>query len=179
MTESNFNCIQGRNIRRLRTSQGLTLTQLAERVSQLADEDVSANLLGCWERGTRTISSEWIMYLSQALHCPYSQLYTGADYRLTVNSQVEQMMSEFAALPEDAKQTLLSVAQAFDGDKLALIKYIQLCHFDLPREYRREVIAMGLHQREIAEIAGKAEPKPEDVAEVTEVWRRMYHRRKE
>ena len=170
---SKFNRFIGANLRYIRLAHGLTLTELADKMIELGCKDISGQAIGHWENGRRGISAEYLMYLSLALHCPYSSFYRGIDKRIEMNSVVEQMMLEFKALPEKDQQTVLDVATVFDGDRLALIRYLQLCYLDTPREYWREIVAHGLHIRQQAEDDGVVESSPE-IEYVIEAWRKLY-----
>lgn len=170
---SKFRKAFGANLRDIRLSRGLTQAELVNRMVELGHEPFSDSLLGHWETGRRTASAEDLMFISRALSCPYSELYKGIDPRIERSSIVERMMVEFKALPEDAQQIMLSTATAFEGDKLAVIRYLKLCHLELPREYRREVISYGIHMREKAEASGVVK-KSAWMDYLLIAWRKLY-----
>lgn len=173
MTNSHIDGIIGQNIRRIRSDRQMSLTDLANRMVELGHEPITSGALGRWERGDRSVPASSLTYLSQALTCPYSEFYQGADPRLADNSMTEQMMVEFVALPPQERKTLLNLSKAWQGNKIAIIKYIQRCHLDLPVRYRREVVAMGIHQREVAEHDGKV-THDSDVDYIMDEWRKLY-----
>lgn len=174
MTDRHIEQVKGANIRELRIARGMSLEEFADAISEKWGETVAANTVGYWERGERMISSTAMMYISQALSCPYSAIYRGIDYRIAESDTLEALVVELTSLPEPERETLRSVAEIFSGDKIALIKFVQLCILDLPPKMRREVLGMGIYMREQAEAAGIVRPAPKDMEYISEEWRRLY-----
>lgn len=162
----------GANLQELRLRRGLSQSGLADKMAALG-YIVTTATVGHWETGRRMASTEALSYLSRALECPYSAFYQEIDDRLSVTDNMEQMMVEYRAYPAPEQKTLLSISKSFEGDKLAMVKYLKLCHLELPREYRREVISYGLHIRDRAEADGAVKHSP-DMEYVTEAWRKLY-----
>lgn len=175
MAERHIEQKKGANIRDLRTARGMSLDEFADAIAEKWGEPVAANTVGYWERGERMISSTALMYISQALSCPYSAIYRGIDYRIAAMDTLELLWVEIASLPEQTQKTLINAGTTYDGDKLALGAFMQLCILDLPPEYRREVFGMGLYMREKAEADGVVPPAPaEERNIITEEWEGQY-----
>lgn len=174
MTDRHIEEVKGQNIRELRLARGMSLDDFADAYNAISGQPITANAVGYWERGERVINSTAMMYITRVLSCPYSAIYRGVDPRIAKMETLEALMVQIVSLPGSEQETLRCMAETFEGDTIALIKFVQRCVLDLPREYRREVLGFGIHMREQAEAAGVVEPAPEDLEYITEEWEYLY-----
>jgi len=66
----------GHRIRELRMAAGLTLDQLAERVSEIRGEPAHFTTIAKIERSQRTISVDWVIQIAQALEVSVADILT-------------------------------------------------------------------------------------------------------
>lgn len=159
----------GENIRNMRNIRNLSLPDVSQIILKRFDVDLSANLIGMWERGERRISAEYLDYLCKALECTPNLLYPGYDA-----SPSERMMQEFAALPEAEKAILEFGHTEWDGNIHALIQFDGL-YMALPRRFREDIAWIGLSVFQKASEAGMVDPSAPTVnlQYIEEQWRAL------
>lgn len=114
----------GVNLRMLRRSRGLTLKDVADRLSQITGEPISAGAVGNWERGERNMSAVDALAVAQVLKTPVESLFFFKDSNLA-DIDIQRFISSFKALAMDDKRVLAYMLSLWPGDPHVLIS---LCH---------------------------------------------------
>lgn len=66
--------IKARRMQRLRVEKGMKQSELAEKISKLGGEQVTPQLISCWETGYRPINVKYNYLISEALECDLDYL---------------------------------------------------------------------------------------------------------
>lgn len=159
----------GRNIREIRNLRNLSLPEVSQIIVDKCGMDVSANLLGMWERGERRIPVEYLDCICKALECTPNLLCPGFN---AVPS--DRIMQEFAALPDDEKEILEFAATQWDGNTHALIHFSNL-YMALPRHWREDIAYIGLSIFEKACAKGDVDlsAPPVNLQYIEEQWQAL------
>jgi len=168
-----FNSALGRRVRARRKALGLTMSDVAERMSVEAGSPVSATQIGQWERGERTMSAEQVFLLSRALGCTACLLMDDSPEHL-----LDRIRSAYGGLNRQEQEIIQYVIRDWDGDQHALLQFVGL-YASLPREIRYDIAAMGVHQIHQAEQYGIQTSGPDiDIESLSEAADRLLGIRK-
>lgn len=133
-------CNISENIRSMRKSRGLTMAQVADRMTDAGEDVISSSMVGSWERGERRPSADSLYLLSIALRCSIDSLFYGEQKRAQ-----NRLIEEIQALSEREKETLLFTASIWDGDEHALLEWVRM-YVSIPHRYRTDVAGLAISQ---------------------------------
>ena len=114
----------GVNLRLLRQSRGLTLKDMADKLSLLTGDTISAGAVGYWERGERNMSASDVAACAQVLNTSIESLFFFKDSNLG-DIDIRRFISSFKALSMDDKRVLAYMLSLWPGDPHVLLS---LCH---------------------------------------------------
>ena len=170
----------GKNIRELRHIRGYTLAFVANAMSTLSKEDISEDMIGAWERGTRNINAVQLHYLAMVLSCSVNVLY---GYPIIESENQTEMhrrlFHELNLLSKEEIEILHYAVTHWSGNPHALIQFAGL-YMSLPKEYRLDISGMGIHQYEKAVEEGVLDKNapPVDLEHIIEAWNNLVSKKR-
>lgn len=151
----------GANLRKMRKMRGLTLTQLADALSQQLNIDYTSQAIAMWEAGSRRMWAGTVIGLAAVLQCPVSMLLDMGD-----SDPGEKLQT----ISKRARQSL-DYAFRWDGDKKALAEFNRL-YMSLPPSSRERIAFAGLAEYErCAEDGTAATDLDVDAKLIESAWR--------
>lgn len=162
----------GENLRNVRKTRGMSLMKLSNRIAELFNVDISANLISMWERGERRVSVEHLNYLCKALDCTPNLICPGFNQKPS-----ERLIEELGALPKNEQEILEFAATRWEGNSHALIQFCGL-YMSLPRRLREGIAFMGLSLHEKGRNEHVIDPDVPDfsVVYIEEQWKKLLNR---
>lgn len=163
----------GENIRQIRKKRAMSMAELATAASIYLDDDaeqITASMIGRWERGECRIYADQIIALSQALHCTGSALAGGHSHMQGTEQKRIEFLEAVAEYPADAKEILWYLSNEWDGNLLAAV-YMLGMYAMTPEEMRMDGSGMIIHQYQQALAHGKVgEEVQPDLEYVEKCW---------
>lgn len=130
----------GINIRTIRKRNGMTLTELADKLAKVSEIVVTSAALGRWERGEVILQAATVYYLAKALDCELYDLMPHDETTLDA-----QMISMLNKMSNREKQTIIYAARRWDGDSRALMEFVRM-YVSIPRDHRCDVSGLAINQ---------------------------------
>ena len=129
-TRISFEIVQ--NIIKIREKRGMSQKELAYRVSQHADKNVTEAMVSCWEREVVPLPAAMMPAICKALACSSYELYPHSTH---VSDRDIKLLDAFRHLSEREKDIMYYMIHEWKGDRVALLE-LGLLHCVMP-EYTR------------------------------------------
>lgn len=132
----------GSGLRLVRHLRHMTMSELADRMTELGDESVSGRMIGAWERGENEITATHLVYLSRALECSLFVLFGLSSQN---NTTEELLVEEIRSLSKREQEILLWLSTEWEGNKHPLIE-LALTYACMKPDDRAEASAFTIVQ---------------------------------
>lgn len=145
------NEVVGRRISDTRRELGMSREKLADRINELTNIHITADMLGRYERGERGIDQDELVAIAIGLGCSIQNLIDTIDPRLGELPDPKRQISRLT--PEEHK-IMRTIATEWRGDRRALI-IADGCYAALPEKYALRAIMGLMEQVSLALAAGE------------------------
>ena len=133
----------GGNLRKMRKSRGLTLNQLADRITYAGGRRFSACTISAWERSEKSIDAQYIPILASALDCSIASFYE--ERTPTPDEEIRSiiMTEEYESLSHNEQEIIYNAFTQWNGNIHALIQMVGI-YISLPPASRSDISVMSI-----------------------------------
>ncbi|MDO4197807.1 MAG: helix-turn-helix transcriptional regulator [Erysipelotrichaceae bacterium] len=163
-----MNMQMARNLRKVRSARGITLSELSDRLLKL-DFSMSPQTLSQIENGKRRLYADQVFYICNALECSPANIYPQVSKKIS-----EHVEAAVSSTNEDNMKILSYALTGWHGNTNALWKFMGL-YISLPIKLRAAVAGMGVSAYEYAKLTRQIDKKaPEvDIEYIAKEYRRL------
>lgn len=161
-----------KHIIEIRKKRGMSQKELAYKISQYADKNVTEGTVSSWEREVVPVPAPMMPYICKALACSSYELYPHSDI---ITERDVQLLDIFKHMSDREKDILYYFVHDWHGDRLALGE-LGVAHTIMPEWRRWDTVLVVLETLKEAmkehdsDVDQRIVP---DVEYIKKVWKKL------